>query len=142
MILDTTNINPNNNDLIKDLIGKPYNLINRLKIKVFNFKGLIIDQVSPNFSSYIDNQVDNNIKMELRPYGIIVNIRKGLKKYSWVIPFNNLEVHKKNGISIHSNGRFIHFKNNKTLKQNKSFFDKLLILKGECEFKYKSLLTY
>ena len=142
MILETTNISLDKNDLIKDLVGKPFGIFRRIKSKGLYSKRLNIDQVSPNFNGYINNLDENNANLELRPFGVIVKIHKGLKKYSWVIPFNNLELHIKNGISIHSNGKFIHFKNNKTLKQNKSFFDKLLNQKVKCEFQNKSNLLF
>jgi hypothetical protein len=35
-------------------------------------------------------------------------------------------MYKTNGASIHAQGRFIHFKNNKTFKENKRFFEKML----------------
>jgi len=48
-----------------------------------------------------------------------------------------LVIYKTNGSSIHAQGKFIHFKNNITFKENKSFFDKLLSLKVAFEKQYE-----
>ena len=62
----------------------------------------------------------------MRPKGILIHINKGLKTFSWIIPFYHLVIYKTNGSSIHAQGKFIHFKNNLNFRENKSFFKKLL----------------
>ena len=136
MILDTTITNRDNNNLIKDLVGKPFSLFKWLTFKETSCKNLVINEVSPNFIDYFNNSSDIKANLELRPYGVIVKFQIALKNYSWVIPFYHLAIYKTNGISIHANGRFIHFKNNKSLKKNKSFFNTLLDFKAKSEFQY------
>lgn len=136
MILDTTYTNQDNDNLIKDLLGKPYSYLKWLKFKGIRCKNLIIDEVSPNFNDYFNNYSDTNANLELRPYGVIVKFEIGSKNYSWVIPYYHLAIYKTNGISFHANGRFIHFKNNKFLKKNKPFFNALLDLKAKSELQY------
>jgi hypothetical protein len=100
-------------------------------------KRMIIEDVSPNLKSYINLVSDiNYANIELRSGGIIIYINKGLKNFTWVIPYYQLVIYKTNGTSIHAQGRSIHFKNNKTFKENKAFFDKLLDEKVRHEFKY------
>ncbi len=90
--------------------------------------------------SYLNTVSDvNYANIELRPIGILILINKGLKNYTWVIPYYQLVIYKTNGSSIHAQGRFIHFRNNKTFKENKSFFDKLLDLKIQYESQYSFL---
>jgi hypothetical protein len=45
-------------------------------------------------------------------------------------------LYKTNGLSIHAQGKFIHFKNNMTLKENKKFFDKVLDQKVKYDMEY------
>jgi|TARA_R110000751_G_scaffold7805_2_gene31453 hypothetical protein len=90
-------------------------------------KRMIVDEVSPNMASILNTVSDTNYgNIELRPIGILIHITKGLKNFTWAIPYYQLVVYKTNGSSIHSNGKFIHFRNNKTFKENKKFFDKLM----------------
>lgn len=127
MIFDITYKDNYQEELIKDLVGKPYNFIKAIKLKGIVCKRLLINEVSPNLYEYLNEESDLNFaKIELRPFGIIIKINKGLKNYAWVIPYYQLVIYKVNGFSIHFQGRFIHFKNNKTLKKSKAFFDKIL----------------
>lgn len=89
-------------------------------------KRMIIDEVSPDLIMYINSVSDiNYANIELRKKGIIVFINKGLKNFSWAIPYYQLVLYHVNGLSIHAQGKFIHFRNNQTFKENKAFFEKL-----------------
>lgn len=136
MILDTTYTNKDNNELINELVGRPYSLMQSIKMKGIGSKRMVIEEVSPNMRQYL-NLVDdaNYANLELRPVGLLVRINKGLKNYTWIIPFYQLVIYKTNGSSIHAQGRFVHFRNNTTFKENKAFFDKLL----DAKVKYESL---
>ena len=136
MILDTTYKSLENNNLINDLVGTPFNFIQSIKMKGVHCKNLLIDDVSPNFKGYLNSKSDNYSSLELRPFGIIIKINKDLKNYSWVIPYYQLVIYKINGSSLHAQGRFIHFKNNKTFKKHKLFFEKLLDEKIKYESQY------
>ena len=74
--------------------------------------------------------------IELRPKGVLIMINQGLKNFTWVIPFYQLVIYKTNGSSIHAQGRFVHFRDNKTFKENKKFFDKLLDAKVKYDMEY------
>ncbi|NNL15112.1 MAG: hypothetical protein HKO81_00545, partial [Flavobacteriaceae bacterium] len=100
-------------------------------------KRLIVDEVSPNMGLLINTVSDiNYANIELRPKGILIRINKGLRNFAWVIPYYHLVIYKVNGSSIHAQGRFIHFKNNKTFKENKRFFDKLMDQKVKYDMQY------
>jgi hypothetical protein len=127
MILNTTHHNADHKQLIADLIGNSYSLVQKLKLGGIGSKRMIVDEVSPNMTSMMNLVSDiNYANIELRPKGILIMMNKGLKNFTWVIPFYQLVIYKTNGSSIHAQGRFIHFKNSKTFKENKKFFDKLL----------------
>ena len=137
VIIDTTYSNKSNEQLINDLVGKPYSFIEAFKMKGIGSKRMIIDDASPNFKLYLNTISDSNYaNLELRPNGVLVRINKGLKNFTWVIPYYHLVLYKVNGSSIHAQGKFVHFRNNKTFKENKSFFDKLLNLKVAFDSKF------
>jgi hypothetical protein len=127
LLLNTTHTNKENNKLIDDIVGKPFSLIQSIKMRGVGSKRMIVDEVSPNMASILNTVSDTNYgNIELRPIGILIHITKGLQNFTWAIPYYQLVVYKINGSSIHSNGKFIHFRNNKTFKENKKFFDKLM----------------
>jgi len=137
LILETTYKAKEHKRIINDLIGKPYNLIESFKLKGIGSKRMIIEDVSPNLNQYLNStSAINYANIEIRSAGIIIYINKGLKNYSWIIPFYHLVIYKTNGLSIHAQGNYIHFKNNITFKENKSFFNKLLNEKVKHDLKY------
>ncbi len=127
MILDSTHKNKEEKKLIENLIGKPFSFLEAFKMKGVGSKRMIINGVSPNLETYLNKVADANYaNIELRKKGIIIFINKGLKNFTWIIPYYQLVIYKTNGASIHAQGKFIHFKNSKTFKENKRFFDKML----------------
>ncbi|MBT8325614.1 MAG: hypothetical protein KJO96_09965 [Winogradskyella sp.] len=137
MVLDTTYYNKDHKQLINDLVGASFSLMQRLKMNGVGSKRMIVDDVSPNMANMMNLVSDiNYANIELRPNGILIMINKGLKNFTWVIPYYQLVLYKTNGASIHAQGRFIHFKPNKTFKENKKFFDKLLNEKVKYDMKY------
>ena len=137
MILDTTHTNKEHNIIINDLIGKPYSFMDSLKIGGVGSKRMIIENVSPNLQQHLNTVSDINYgNIEMRPSGILLYINKGLKNYTWVIPFYQLVIYKTNGMSIHAQGKFVHFKNTKTFKENKSFMIKLMDAKVKFDERY------
>jgi hypothetical protein len=140
MILDTSYTNKEHVELINDLVGKPFGLMQSIKMKGIGSKRMMIEDASPNMQQYLNLVADvNYANLELRPLGLLIRINKGLKTFTWVIPYYQLVIYKTNGSSIHAQGRFIHFRNNNTFKENKAFFDKLLDEKVKYESKYSVL---
>ena len=127
MVLNTTHSSKENKELLSDLVGKPFGFMQIVKLKGIGSKRMVIDDVSPNLKQYLNTVADINYgNIELRSNGILIHITKGLKNFTWAIPYYQLVIYRTNGSSIHAQGRFIHFKNNKMFKENKLFFDKLL----------------
>ena len=113
--------------LVNDLVGQPFSLLNRINMKGVGSKRLIIANLSPGLFSTLNKIADiNYCNIELRPGGIIVRINKSLETFAWVIPYYHLVVYKTSCISIHAQGNFVRFKYNKTFKESKIFFDKLI----------------
>ncbi len=139
MILETTHTDKNNTELINDLAGKPFKIVERLKLKGIGSKRMIIEQVSLNMNGYLNTVSDvNYANIELRPGGILILINKGLRNFTWIIPYYQLVVYKTNGSSIHAQGRFVNFKNNNLLKENKVFFSKMMDQKIKYDMEFSS----
>ena len=100
-------------------------------------KRMIIEETSHNLSNHLNKVSDvNYANIELRPGGIIVLLNKGLNNYNWVIPYRQLVIYKTNRLTIHAQGKYISFKNNKLFKENKKFIDKMIDLKVTDQEKY------
>jgi hypothetical protein len=137
MIINTTHHKAENKQIVADLIGSPFSLVQKLKLGGIGSKRMIIDEVSLNMRSMMNIVSDiNYANIELRPKGVLIMINKGLKNFTWIIPYYQLVLYKTNGSSIHAQGRFIHFRNSKTFRENKKFFDKLLDQKVKYDMEY------
>ncbi|MBL86362.1 MAG: hypothetical protein CMO82_06860 [Winogradskyella sp.] len=138
MLIDTTNYNSEHKQIIADFVGSPFSLVQKLKLKGVGSKRMIVDEVSPNLQQVLNIVSDINYgNIELRPKGILIHITKGLKNFTWIIPYYHLVIYKINGSSIHAQGKFVHFRANKTFKENKKFFDKLIDQKTKYDMLYK-----
>ena len=92
----------------------------------------MVDSVSPNMMGYINKVADTTYaNIELRPGGVLVLINKGLKNFTWTIPYYQLVIYKSDGFSIHAQGKFVGFKENRLFRENKKFINKLFILRAD-----------
>jgi hypothetical protein len=137
LIFDTTHKNRDAEATINDLIGSAYSIFEAIKMKGIGSKRMIIINVSEGFRNIMNTVSDINYgNIELRKKGILVHINKGLKNYSWAIPFYQLHTYKTNGYSIYAQGNFVRFANNKLLNENKKFIDRLTDLKVKNDKNY------
>jgi hypothetical protein len=137
MIFNTTHNNKEDTATINSLLGKSYNFVTAIKLGGVGSKRMVIDAVSPGFLKVLNAVSDVNYgNIELREKGIIVHINKGLKNFSWPIPYYQLHTYKTEGFSIHAHGNFVRFKNNKLLQENKKFLAKIVNLKIENNKQY------
>ncbi|WP_400078385.1 hypothetical protein [Winogradskyella sp. R77965] len=137
MILNTTHHNSEHKKIIADIVGYQFSLVQKLKLGGVGSKRMIIDDVSPNMKSMMNLVSDiNYANIELRPKGILIMINKGLKNFTWIIPYYQLVIYKTNGSSIHAQGKYIQFRNSRTFKENKKFFSKLLDEKVKYDMQY------
>lgn len=137
MVFNTTYSNKEQEKSIDHLVGKAFSFIKAVKMKGVGSKRMIIENVSPNLHKFLNTTSDvNYANIELRKKGILIRINKGLQNFVWAIPYFQLVIYKTNGTSIHGQGKFVHFKNNKTFQENKSFFKKLFDLKIEYDKRY------
>lgn len=138
MVLDTTYYNKEHKQLLDNFVGKPYTLFQALKRRGIGSKRMIVDKVSPNLNPILNTVSDlNYANIEMRKNGILIHITKGLKNFTWAIPFYHLVLYKTDGMSIHAQGKFINFKKSKTFHENKNFLRSLLDEKVQFDEQYK-----
>tara|TARA_B100001093_G_scaffold103670_1_gene95912 strand:+ start:202 stop:636 length:435 start_codon:yes stop_codon:yes gene_type:complete len=127
LVLDTTYYNKTHKSTLEEFVGKPYRFWESFKRGGIGSKRMIVKQLSPNlkFTANITSDI-NYANIELRKKGILIRINKGLKNFTWAIPFYQLVFYKTDFASIHAQGRFIHFEKSRTYKENKGFFQRLM----------------
>jgi hypothetical protein len=88
MIFNTTLNNKDAAASINEMLGTSYSFIQAIKLGGVGSKRMVIDAVSPGFADLINAVSDINYgNIELREKGILVHINKGLKNFSWAIPY-------------------------------------------------------
>ena len=127
LVLDTTHNIKKHKQLLDDFVGKSYSIFESIKRGGVGSKRMIVNELSPNLS-FITNAVAdiNYANIELRKKGILIRITNGLKNFTWAIPFYQLIFYKTDFTSIHAQGKYIHFKNSNTFKENARFFKNLM----------------
>lgn len=128
MIITTTYTEKEDIQAINQLLGKPFSLLERLKMGGIGSSRLMIAQVSPKFLQQQFSEIDY-ANIELRPKGIIVHFTNRLERFAWAIPYYKLYVYSTGFFSIHAEGSFIKLHKNTYYKNNKKFIDKMLDLK-------------
>jgi hypothetical protein len=138
LVLDTTYYNKEHKELFNNFVGKPYTFFEAIKRRGVGSKRMIVDKVSPNLNPILNTVSDlNYANIEMRKNGILVHITKGHKNFTWAIPFYHLVLYKTDGMSIHAQGKFIHFKKSKNFYENKNFLRSLLKEKVQFDEQYK-----
>jgi hypothetical protein len=142
VILNSTYKNKDERQILEDLVGRSFSFFESFKMKGIGSKRMIVNDVSPNLKQYLNTVSDvNYANIELRSGGILIYINKGLQNFTWAIPYYQLVIYRTNGASIHAQGKFIHFKNSKTFKENKNFFNKMLDEKVKYDMQYNFQYT-
>jgi len=90
---------------INNLVGKPFNLTQRVKMNGIGSGRLVIKEASDEIMKLINKSVDTAYSnIELRPQGVIVGIKSIHETYLWVIPYYLLTMYKNDGhISVYDN---------------------------------------
>ncbi|MDB4180628.1 hypothetical protein N8216_01490 [Flavobacteriaceae bacterium] len=127
MVLDTTYYNKEHKQILDNFVGKSFTFFEAIKRRGIGSKRMIVDKVSPNLNSVLNTVSDiNYANIEMRKKGILIHITKGHQNYTWAIPYYHLVFYKTDGMSIHAQGKFIHFKKSKSFFENKKFLRSLL----------------
>ena len=127
MILETTYTSREVTLQINGLVGKPFSLLERLKMGGIGSKRMPIAAISDEFQEFLKAaHYKTYANIELRPKGIIIHFRYKLESYAWPIAFHSLSIETKPEFLLRSEGKFISFEGGMQL--NSAFIEKLLLL--------------
>ncbi len=127
LLRNVTYNNPDIKNEINRLVGKSYPLIQRFKMRGTGSPKYLITGASNSFMEklMLDNNL-NYINIEIRPGGIIVFFRSLLETFGWIIPFNRLEIKKKDkNFELRSGMDFMVFENNLKYNSADKFLEKV-----------------
>ena len=95
MLLNISYNDPKQKKEIDDIVGKPFSLQNRLKMRGIGSGKLVISSASIEIHNLLilDNNI-NTCSIEMRPMGVIVHFRSLLETYGLVIPYFKLKLYK------------------------------------------------
>lgn len=115
------------NKTITDLVGKPFGLLENIKMRGVGSPRLLITKASQEIGSILNK--NNSIKyanVEIRPNGIIIGFQCQLEVYALVIPFYKLVVFKPGStITFHIDQHFISIDASKNSLKIKTFMAKI-----------------
>lgn len=129
------NITYKNKETEKEInaeMGKPFGLIEKLKLGGIGSRRMIIE----NFSEDLKNLAlkvsgIQYANIELRPNGVIIHINQGIYTHAWTIPYFRLSIFNGDFFTVHGGGSHIQFNKEKSWKENKEFLQKIVKLKSE-----------
>ena len=104
MLANVSYNNKAQRESIDMLVGKPFTLVNRLKLGGVGSPKLHVVSSSKEIDSlFVLDHNDNTCNIELRPNGIILRFRSLLETYGLIIPYYKLTIFKGTGeaYSIH-----------------------------------------
>lgn len=129
------NITYKNKETEKEInaeMGKPFGLIEKLRLGGIGSRRMIIENFSEDLSSLaLKVSGIQYANIELRPNGVIVHINQGIYTHAWTIPYLRLSIFNGDFFTIHGGGSHIQFNKEKSWKENKDFLQKIVKLKSE-----------
>ena len=133
MIRNLSYNNPQIKQEVEILIGKPYPMLTRIKMKGTGSPKYLIIEASKEISDKL--ALDNNLNycsFELRPGGIIIAFRSLLESFGWILPYRNFRVIPGNkNYSIQSDDAYIVLENNLRFNSGDQFLEKLIRIQNE-----------
>ena len=101
-----------NRTILSEIVGRPFSLIERIRLKGIGSGKLIIIDASEEIVELL--RLDNNINycnIELRTNGIIIRFRSLLETYGLIIPYYKLVIYKgeSNIYSFYKDNYYIKF---------------------------------
>jgi hypothetical protein len=141
MIYNVTYSDKNTVREINAAVGKPYGLIDNLRMRGIGSEPFIMVETSPNFEEFTHGlEEPKKCNIELRPKGIIVHFSRKRVNYVWPIPMHHLSVYQSGRIiSIYGNTEFIKMKQKTQQKKGSPFIQKLMKHKSEWQSEMTSV---
>ena len=137
MIYNRTHFNKEDEKEINETLGNSFSFLQILKLRGVGSSRFIVHSVSENLSHTINKVSDiNYCSIELRPYGILVNITQQLNLFSLLIPYYKLVIFNSDTFSIHADGSNIKIVKDRNYLNNKNFITKMMKLKTKAGIVY------
>lgn len=136
MLLHVSYSDSENTRKIDAKLGKPFPLMERLKMGGIGSPKLIMTDASLQISNLMNLDNNRNVcNIEMRPKGIIVGFRSGLNSYALIIPYYKLVLYKGNSeeYSIYKDTYFVKIQARAKDKDVHRFMKKLLDTKGQAD---------
>lgn len=94
---------------VQDLVGKPFGLIDNIKLNGIGSPRLDVEKASEEITKLLNYDNNRNFcNIELRPKGIIIRFRSLLETFGLVIPYYKLVVFKPgNSMTFYTDHHFI-----------------------------------
>lgn len=128
----TTHSNKKNRESINNLVGKAYNLWDRIQMGGIGSPRLMVEEVSMQLDMVMNKRTQvNYASIELRPKGIIMHFTKGVQSFAWVIPYYRLSIFTGDQMTIHGAGNFARLRRDNRNQSVHQFILKLLKEKGK-----------
>ncbi len=100
MLVNVSYNNPEVRKKIDAVVGKPFTLKERLRLRGIGIGNLEIESASVQINNLLILDNNRNLcNIELRPTGIIVGFRSLLESYALVIPYWKLTIYKGDAIT-------------------------------------------
>lgn len=133
MLVNTSYNEKKINQTINELVGKPFGLIDNIKLNGIGSPRLDIIKTSEEIATLLSYDNNRNFcNVELRPKGIIIRFRSLLETFSLIIPFYKLVIFKPaNSFTLHMDHHFISIDAPLKNKSVNSFMEKLNQFKAE-----------
>ena len=133
MLINTSYNEKKINQVIDELVGKPYGFIENIKRRGIGSPRLDITKTSEEIATLLSYDNNRNFcNIELRPNGIIIRFRSLLETFSLIIPYHKLVIFKPgNSYTFHSDQHSISIDAPATNKGITHFIQKINQLKSE-----------
>ena len=110
MIFDTSYSDKETTRKINQAVGNSFSWKERWKMKGIGSRRMTISSISEEYKKYLNaDHYQSTASIELRPKGIILHFRHKLQAYSWIMPFEKLNIQLDGYLRLESENRFIQF---------------------------------
>jgi len=110
MIINTSYTDKKITKQINEAVGRPFSLIDRIRLGGIGSRRMAISDISNNYKKYLNaDHYISNANIELRPKGILIHFRHKLQAYTWLMPFSRLLIDYNKALKINADGDYIEF---------------------------------
>lgn len=128
MIIDVSYTSDENTKRINEFLGKPYSLLQRIKMGGIGSPKLSLLDADDEVSRLMNRDINRNVcNIELRPKGIIIGFRSHLDPYALLMKYRDLKIIEQNPLTfrIETQENFIEIQSRKRDKAIRKFLERL-----------------